>query len=375
MERLLAASSSFDGVKNLINAMTQPHWFMIIAVVGLIVFLVGYRRLTTPAVAIPVGAFCVLAFIASCFDSNFVLIVTKADNVPIVMMLFVTGFFLWLAFRQAALNDQRMEEGKPLLEAGADDKVLVWPDLVYIELIALVLCTAFLVVWAILLQAPLEQPADPSVAPNPAKAPWYFLGLQEMLVYFDPWLAGVVFPGLIVVGLIAVPYIDKNPKGNGYYTFKDRPFAISTFMFGFVILWVLLIAFGTFLRGPNWNFFGPYEYWDHHRPVALLNLEPSDLFWIEIMGRPIPTESVAGIPSYIIRELPGILIMTGYFVFGPLVLWMLFFRKLYTQMGFMRYSVMSFLMLSMLLMPIKMVLRWTMNLHYVVGITEWFFNV
>ncbi|MCH7871739.1 MAG: hypothetical protein IID33_08560, partial [Planctomycetes bacterium] len=138
------------------------------------------------------------------------------------MLLFVVSFFLWLAFRQAAVNDGKIERGEPLTEAGADDKVLVWPDLVYIEFIALILFTAFLIVWAIMLPAPLEQPADPNIAPNPAKAPWYFLGLQEMLVYFDPWLAGVVFPGLIVVGLIAIPYIDKNPRGNGYYTFKER---------------------------------------------------------------------------------------------------------------------------------------------------------
>ncbi|MCH7596367.1 MAG: cytochrome C [Planctomycetes bacterium] len=291
------------------------------------------------------------------------------------MMMFAVSFFLWLAFRQAALNDEATENGQPLIEAGADDKVLVWPDLVYIELIALVLCTAFLVVWAIVLRAPLEQPADPNVAPNPAKAPWYFLGLQEMLVYFDPWLAGVVFPGLIVVGLIAIPYMDTNPRGNGYYTFKERPFAITTFLFGFLILWVVLIIFGTFLRGPNWNFFGPYEYWDLHRPMALLNTEFHDLFWITLMGRALPTESWAFVPGYIIRELPGILLVGAYFVLGPLVLRMLFFRKLYLQMGFVRYGVMSTLMLVMMLMPIKMALRWTLNLHYIVGITEWFLNV
>ncbi|MCH7631623.1 MAG: cytochrome C [Planctomycetes bacterium] len=291
------------------------------------------------------------------------------------MMMFAVSFFLWLAFRQAALNDEATENGQPLIEAGADDKVLVWPDLVYIELIAMVLFTAFLVVWAIVLRAPLEQPADPNVAPNPAKAPWYFLGLQEMLVYFDPWLAGVVFPGLIVVGLIAIPYMDTNPRGNGYYTFKERPFAITTFLFGFLILWVVLIIFGTFLRGPNWNFFGPYEYWDLHRPMALLNTEFHDLFWITLMGRALPTESWAFVPGYIIRELPGILLVGAYFVLGPLVLRMLFFRKLYLQMGFVRYGVMSTLMLVMMLMPIKMALRWTLNLHYIVGITEWFLNV
>ena len=77
-------------------------------------------------------------------------------------------------------------------------------------------------------------------------------------VYFDPWLAGVVFPGLIVVGLMAIPYIDPNPKGNGYYTFLERKSAITTFLFGFLILWVVLILYGAFLRGPNWNFFGPF---------------------------------------------------------------------------------------------------------------------
>ena len=375
MSSLLAAGSIFDTIKQGINALCQPHWFLILSVVALIVFLLGYRRFTKPVFAIPFAAVCIVVFLASCLDPNFVEIVKKADNVPIVMMMFAVSFFLWLAFRQAALNDEATENGQPLIEAGADDKVLVWPDLVYIELIAMVLFTAFLVVWAIVLRAPLEQPADPNVAPNPAKAPWYFLGLQEMLVYFDPWLAGVVFPGLIVVGLIAIPYMDTNPRGNGYYTFKERPFAITTFLFGFLILWVVLIIFGTFLRGPNWNFFGPYEYWDLHRPMALLNTEFHDLFWITLMGRALPTESWAFVPGYIIRELPGILLVGAYFVLGPLVLRMLFFRKLYLQMGFVRYGVMSTLMLVMMLMPIKMALRWTLNLHYIVGITEWFLNV
>ena len=150
----------------------------------------------------------------------------------------------------------------------------VWPDLVYTELISLILCTVVLIVWSILLKAPLEQPANRAVTPNPSKAPWYFLGLQEMLVYFDPWLAGVVLPSLIIVGLIAIPYIDKNPKGNGYYTFAERKVEITMFLFGFVILWSSLIVLGTFLRGPNWNFFGPFEYWDTHKLEALTNVEP-----------------------------------------------------------------------------------------------------
>ena len=102
-----------------------------------------------------------------------------------------------------------------------------------------------------------------------------------MLVYFDPWLAGVVFPSLIIVGLMAIPYIDSNPKGNGYYTFKERTVAITLFLFGFLILWVLLIILGTFLRGPNWNFFGPYEYWDLHKLEALNNVNLSEYIWVK----------------------------------------------------------------------------------------------
>jgi len=374
MVELLAAASGIESIKSFINALCQPHWFLIISVIALTVFLAKYRKITQPAVAAAIGVLGALFFIASCFDSDFFKIVSKGDNVPIVMMMVLIAFFLWVSFRRMALNDERIEHGEPLIEAGADDKVLVWPDLVYIELICLVLLTAFLTVWAIFLRAPLEQPADPNVAPNPAKAPWYFLGLQEMLVYFDPWLAGVVLPGLIIVGLIAIPYIDKNPKGNGYYTFKERPFAISTFMFGFGILWIVLIIFGTFLRGPNWNFFGPYEFWDHNRPAALLNVEFHDLFWIGLLGRPLPSHDFGIIPSYLIREAPGIVLLGGYFLLGPLILRAVA-RKLYTQLGFIRFSVMSMLMLVMLLMPIKMVLRWTLNLHYIVGITEWFLNV
>ena len=376
MTTMLAASgSAFDAFKGVINALCQPHWFLIIAVLALAVFLKGYRTFTKPKVAAVLGGMAVLFFIVSAMDENFQLIITKADNVPIVMMLFAVGFLLWLAFRQAAINDGRMERGEPLIEAGSDDKVLVWPDLVYVELIAIVIATGLLVVWAILLPAPLEQPADPNVAPNPAKAPWYFLGLQELLVYFDPWLAGVVLPGLIVVGLIAVPYLDRNPRGNGYYTFAERPFAITTFMFGFVTLWVVLIIFGTFLRGPNWNFFGPYEFWDHNRPAALLNVEFHDLAWVGMLGRPLPTEGWGPIPWYLIREMWGILLLSAYFVVGPAVLWVLFFRKLARNMGMIRFSVMVTLLLVMLLIPIKMALRWTLNLHYIVGITEWSLNV
>ena len=195
-------------------------------------------------------------------------------------------------------NDQRIAAGKGPIEKEESDRVWVWPDLVYTELISLVLCSVILIVWSIVLKAPLEQPANRSVTPNPSKAPWYFLGLQEMLVYFDPWLAGVVLPGLIIVGLIAIPYIDKNPKGNGYYTFNERKAEIVIFLFGFVILWVSLIVLGTFLRGPNWNFFGPFEYWDIHKLEALVNVNLSEYIWVRALGTGLPG-------NWFLREIFG----------------------------------------------------------------------
>src|SRR3984893_15435239 len=133
------------------------------------------------------------------------------------------------------------------------DKVHTWPYLVRAEFIAGCILLLVLMVWSITVDAPMEEPANPTKTPNPSKAPWYFLGLQEMLVYFDPWMAGVVLPSLIIVGLMALPYIDTNKAGNGYYTIAQRKFAYIVFQYGFLVLWVILILLGTFLRGPNWN--------------------------------------------------------------------------------------------------------------------------
>src|SRR6266446_4212794 len=153
------------------------------------------------------------------------------------------------------------------------DKVHTWPYLVRAEFISGCVMILALLIWSIVVDAPLEEPANPTKTPNPSKAPWYFLGLQEILVYFDPWFAGVILPGLIIVGLMVIPYIDINPKGNGYYCFKDRAFAISTFLFGFLVMWIVLIIMGTFIRGPGWYLFLPGQYWDVHKTVAITNVD------------------------------------------------------------------------------------------------------
>ena len=98
-----------------------------------------------------------------------------------------------------------------------------------------------------------REPSNPNLTMNPAKASWYFLGFAGNAGYFDPWIAGVVMPTLIIVGLMIIPYVDTNPLGSGYYTGEQRKFAIGTFLFGFIILWISMIIIGTFIRGPDGN--------------------------------------------------------------------------------------------------------------------------
>lgn len=309
-----------------------------------------------------------LVFGLSMLDPQFYLIAAKPDNVPIAAMIFLLGFFTWVALRKAYLNDRQIAGGGiPWEKTESNEKLFVWPDLVYTEMLCMILLTIVMIVWSIALRAPLEEPANPTSSPNPAKAPWYFLGLQEMLVYFDPWLAGVVLPTLIIVGLMAIPYIDTNPKGNGYYSFGERKWEIGVFLYGFLVLWSFLIITGTFLRGPNWNFFGPYEFWDPNKLVPLNNIDLSELIWVKGLSMPLPRNPL-------IREMFGILVVLGYLGLPPLLASGPF-RRFYLKMGAPRYYVGAFLFLIMMALPIKMVLRWLFNLKYIVHVQEIFFNV
>jgi hypothetical protein len=247
-------------------------------------------------------------------------------------------------------------------------------------MICMVVMTAVLILWAIALKAPLEEPASAVKTPNPSKAPWYFLGLQEMLVYFDPWMAGVVLPSLVVGGLMAIPFLDFNKSGNGYYTIKERRFAYAIFQVGFIEMWVVLIVLGTFLRGPNWNLFGPYEYWDAHKVEALNNVDLSQMFWVNLLNVGMPkaadgATTFTKIVTIIYRESPGIVLIAAYFVVFPPVMALTVFKKFFLRMGFIRFMVMSNLLLFMALLPIKMVLRWSFNLKYLIAIPEYLLNL
>ena len=267
------------------------------------------------------------------------------------------------------VNDERMAEGKPPKEKEeSDQKVLVFPYLIFIEFVVALFYSIMLVIWSIALKAPLEDPANPTISPNPSKAPWYFLGLQELLVYFDPWIAGVLLPTLIIVGLSAIPYLDRSPKGSGYYSFRQRRVWISGFLFCLWMLWITLIIFGTFLRGPNWNFFGPFEEWNVHKVVPLLNVNLSEFIFVKWLGQGLPK-------LWFLREAPGILVVILYFTVPPALAALTFCKKAFQEMGAVRFAVAAFLLLVIIAVPVKMYLRWTFNLKYIVAIPEFFFNI
>jgi len=364
-----------------INRAMNPTMYTVGSLVLVSVLFYFRKFFVQPAVAWAMLNGALLLMGMSMTNPSFAAIVMKPDNVPIVGLIFLLGFFTWLSAHQAVINDERMKQGLEPLEKLDSEKVLVWPDLVYTELICMVALTALLLVWAIALQAPLEEPASAVKTPNPSKAPWYFLGLQEMLVYFDPWMAGVVLPSMVVFGLMAIPYIDYNKAGNGYYTIEQRKFAYIMFQFGFLVLWVTLIVMGTFLRGPNWNFFGPYEIWDAHKVEALNNVDLSEYFWVTALGssRPSPPEGASDMVKIgyaVFRELPGILLVIGYFTILPplFVVFSKTFQNMFIRMGFIRYMVMTNLLLMMMLLPIKMLGRWTVNLKYVISLPEYMLN-
>ena len=301
-------------------------------------------------------------------------IATLPDNVPITLLIVVVPFYAWYGLRQSFKNDRLIDQldADPELakthhrktqpwKEGWDREVFVWPYLLRIEFLVTIIVTFILMVWSITLDAPLEAPANPSLTMNPSKAPWYFLGLQEMLVYFDPWMAGVVLPTLILVGLMVIPYMDANPLGNGYYTFKQRKFAILAFLFGIVVLWLSMVVIGTFIRGPGWIWFWPGQTWDHNKVIFEVNRDLPDMFGITtMMGKSLFGGAVFGLYT---------LLMV--FVVHKLFTMNEFNRKIYERMTLIQYVTLQIFLVSMMLLPAKILARLLFRIKYV-WITPWF---
>src|SRR5260370_42304894 len=145
------------------------------------------------------------------------------------------------------------QEAITRVEKPLEDSVFVWPHLLVREFFSATIVMVVLTLLSFYIDAPLRDPANPNVTPNPAKAPWYFLGLQELLHYFPPTTAGVLVPGLVLVALAVLPYVDRNPSR----AYADRKVAIVTFtMFG--VFWVVVTLAGSFFRGPGWIWVWPW---------------------------------------------------------------------------------------------------------------------
>jgi hypothetical protein len=301
-------------------------------------------------------------------------ITTLPDNIPIVAMLFLIPFFTWLGFKQARENDRLIEqlEADPKLAKTHHRKTWpwqpnwarelhVWPYLLRIEFLATVIVTIILYVWSITLNAPLEEPANPNLTMNPSKAPWYFLGLQEMLVYFDPWIAGVIMPTLMLIGLMVFPYVDSNPLGSGYYTWKQRKIAVGAFLVGFAS-WVALIIIGTFMRGPGWVWFWPGQTWDHNVVMYEVNRDLPDLVGITSQ----PLKGIFG------AVVVGIFFAIAGFITHKLILRTEFDKKIFERTTLLQYLIFQFFAITVLwALPVKLVLRLVFRIKYVM-VTPWF---
>jgi quinol-cytochrome oxidoreductase complex cytochrome b subunit len=288
----------------------------------------------------------------------------------------------------------------PLANEPPNQKIEVWPNLIVREYLGAILMLIFLVGWSLLQNAPLEGIADPNVTPNPSKAPWYFLGLQELLVYFDPWIAGVLLPGIIMMGLMSIPYLDPDPgRGVGFYSFKERPFANTIFLSG-IFAWFSLITIGTFMRGPNWQWYWPWESWLIHKapppPTTILPLA----LGLAMLGayfavgmilpllikrdfevKPTIKKILVGavILALIIGVLPSFTFLQGAWVgFGLslyLILGVLLPQHYLKNLSKLRYAVCMALLLMMIGVFLKVTVRLGFNVKYIVSIPQVSFNI
>ena len=215
-------------------------------------------------------------------------------------------------------------------------------DSVGIEFIAGLIFTFIIMVWSLFMDAPLKELANPSNTPIDERAPWYFIGLQELLIYFDPWLAGVVLPSVLLVGLLAIPFIDPcKESGIGMYTLRKRAVAVPVFCFGFA-MWYVLIIIGQFFRGPARMFYWPWEDKSVLKSVPVVEMVTFPVAW--------------GFVFFIL--------FFGIGIFVPQFI----FKNLYKSLGVVRYYMFTALFMTMMLVPVKIFLRLVFDVKYILSI-------
>lgn len=274
-------------------------------------------------------------------------LLAQPDAVALVLLLVLVGATVAVGL---CAGHRRDRGGEP-----PEEVVTTWPHLLRLELVAALATLLVLSWWAILAEVPLGSPADPGNTPPLAKAPWFFVGVQEMLQYFDAPLAGGVLPILMMVGLCALPYLDPDPGADGRYTLRKRPVALV--LTGTLIVWLLPMTVGLLLRGEHWLL---QPAW---RPPPLdVPLSPS---------RPPSLPARLGLSGATAHLLGGGLCL------GPYLLLLLLLRPMrrrfpqVARMGSGRVVVAGVLLVTVLGVTAKVILVALLDIRYV-WVTTWF---
>jgi hypothetical protein len=279
------------------------------------------------------------------------------DAVALALLCLLVGGTLVVGLLLGRRRDRQRAAGGSGDPPRARALVPTWPYLIRLELCAALATLILLAWWAIALEPPLAAPADPSFTPTLAKAPWFFVGVQEMLQYFDAWLAGVVLPLLSVLGLCALPYLDRDPEGSGEHRLKGRGAALVA-LAAILGLWLLPAVVGLFLRGESWRF---APVW---RAAADASLELTPVGAIRSLGE------VLGLgPSG--ASLLGAVVCLGPFALAGLAWPRLRRRPAIERLGLGRYLISAGLVLCLLGVTLKVALGVTLGVRYF-WITPWF---
>jgi hypothetical protein len=265
---------------------------------------------------------------------------------------------------------------KEIEEVNSEKKTVV-PHLFYRELVCALFALIIIVAFSLAFDAPLEGKVNPAITPNPAKAPWFFLPVQELLVYFDPWLAGVVIPFILVLALITLPYLDFNREGANRYAFSKRKLAILIFC-ATLLVWFGLLYIAYFFRCEHWQFRFRFPF-QSLPPMELEKVSPRVYSLLTLStGAQILPESARSVITisaarhgyfiYVLFLLAALLIL-----FGAPYLFVRLFRKelsIATRINFAKAYVLSFYVWVFILVLLKIYFYWATNLKYFL-VTDW----
>ncbi len=292
-------------------------------------------------------------------DASFRHKVLHPERLPVAVLILATGAVLWLEMRRSRHPEGALEPGEGIRSTESSTAAVTTADAIAATAVALALIAC-----AFLQPASLGDIADPATPPALAKAPWFLVGLQELCVYFDPWFSYGALPILLVTGLLGLPFLETESAPS-----QARR---ALFLFGWLFLWLWPMAVGAFLRGPGWQLYGLLEPWSAPRPATPDALTLAQVVWVQGFHVLEPVR-------WWIRELPGMLILVGYFALLPMLLmrWKLtrgLFAGYRDALGSRRFYGATAWVLATMIVPLKMYGRWLWGIGYWVHLPEWSFN-